>query len=265
MKTHAFVINLRRCTERRKSVLKRLSIFPGIVPEIVEAVDAAARDATELQKKVASPETLFRSCGVHAMSDGEVACALSHLECMAKIDSGCDEAVLVLEDDTLFGPDFGRAVDSARLFLESRKVPSVVLFSARTWTFGNKLAEWTGPGNAFKCAAAVGAYAYLVNQEGARALLRTALPLTGPFDHWRGHFRNGMKLYSVVPHVASFVGAGDDSSLRAGRIETWNEELQIRSKKPAIRNWFETRFSGTEISKKFLRMFLNGRFNDKMW
>ncbi len=246
-------------------MLKRLAVFPELTPEIVEAVDAQETPEVELQAHVAPKNILFRTCRELSLTNGEVACALSHLNCAKRIASGEDRIGLVLEDDALLSPDFGKAAVSAAMFLTEIQRPSAVLFSARTWVFGYALSACIDPGHLFRCSDGVGAYAYMLNQQGAHLLEETTLPLTAPFDHWAVRRSNGLVLYSVIPHQASFVGDSDDSYLRQGRLDKWNHDDALWWNRLRISRWFLRNFWPRRIDRLYRRIFLHGCFKDRTW
>ena len=104
MKVHAYIINLKRCEARRKTILEQLAAHPEIEPEIVEAIDAQAEGTEAMQKHAAPASVIFRNCLLHSLSNGEIACALSHIKCLKMIAAGKDEVGLLLEDDALLAP-----------------------------------------------------------------------------------------------------------------------------------------------------------------
>ena len=61
MKVHAYIINLKRCESRRKTILERLEAYPEIEPEIVEAIDAQAEGREARQKPAPPPSVIFRT------------------------------------------------------------------------------------------------------------------------------------------------------------------------------------------------------------
>lgn len=265
MKIHAYIINLQRCTARRQSILERLAAFPDIEPEIVEAVDARSAGPHALQKHAAAASTIFRDCLEHSLTDGEIACALSHLKCAERIVGGEDDVGLILEDDVLFAPEFGQIVSTAIEFLSEEVLPTAILFSARTWRYGKPKGRWRGPGKLFACSDGVGAYAYLVNKAGAKTLAEKSLPFSAPFDHWYIRRRSGLRLYTAVPHVASFAGNDDDSTLRAGRFEKWASAQEYRKTRSRLWWWWQRTFHRQHLVHAFHRIFANGQFEDRKW
>lgn len=264
MKVHAYIINLKRCESRRKTILERLAAFPEIEPEIVEAIDAQAEGTEAMQKHAASASVIFRDCLEHSLSNGEIACALSHIKCLKMIAAGKDEVGLLLEDDALLAPEFGKAVAAARDFLSGERHPAVILVSARTWRYGQRQKKWTGPGSIFRCTTGVGAYAYLINRAGAITMSKTLLPLKAPLDHWHLMCRFGVRLYTVVPHLASFVGDDDDSTIRAERIEKWEGDEYWKNKS-RLWWWVSHKLRKITLLQKFNRVFRCGKYEDKRW
>ncbi|MGN0844848.1 MAG: glycosyltransferase family 25 protein [Kiritimatiellia bacterium] len=265
MKVHAYIINLKRCEARRKTILERLAAFPEIEPEIVEAVDAQAEGTEAMQKHAAPASVIFRNCLEHSLSNGEIACALSHLKCLEMIAAGKDEIGLLLEDDALLAPEFGQAAAAALEVLAKETRPALILFSARTWRYGHRQNKWHGPGNLFRSTNGVGTYAYAVNRAGAKLMAKTSLPLIAPFDHWHLKCRAGLRLYTIVPHVASFVGDNDDSTIRDERIEKWKTGSEYWKKRPRIWLWMAHKFRRIALLNAFHRIFQSGKFEGKRW
>ena len=259
-----FVINLADAGERRSRILKRLSSCPALGPEIVEAVDGRLLSPEALKTNVADSRVLFRHFREHSLTPGEIGCALSHLRCLGRMVEREDPVALVLEDDVLLSDEFETAVVGASAFLEELTKPAVVLLSARTHVYGasRRLSDRLSVRRAFT---GVGAYAYLVNRSAARRILSESLPLVAPFDHWFWHSRHGVRLFSVIPHPASFSGAGDDSSLREQREEKWRSESAWRASAGRWSWLFSRLFDGQRIRWAFFKLFRNGRYCPRQW
>jgi len=260
----AFVINLADAQDRRSRIMAMLSRYEELSADVVPAVDGRHVSADAFAGLVAAPRVLFRHCREHSLTGGETACALSHLRSLRRVVERDIPHALVLEDDVLLRDGFGRIVGSAAAFLHSLSGPAVVLLSARTKVYGP--VRWRYNDGAIRSAfGGVGAYAYLVNRSGAARLLERTLPLVAPFDHWHCHVRNGIRLYSFLPHPASFMGKGDDSAIREQRTEKWRKEESWRREDGRFRWWMAQLLDGSRIRWSLLKHFRDGIETSKEW
>lgn len=233
-----FVISLFDATARREAISAQLSSL-NLKFEVVDAIDGRAGLPAELERMVDRPGTIV-SYG-RPMSDGEYACALSHLSVYERIIADDLPGAVVLEDDAIVGADFAR-------FIHDRSysyAPLIQLdhYHARTPRFG-----WTTQDaettllkrlarNAFLCSG------YTISREGAEFILARALPLRLPAD-WPCDLRS-LGPYCADPRLVDHPkGEADISSLRDER-EAHNQNrkhTQFRRFKYQTKAYWEKRW-----------------------
>lgn len=117
------------------------------------------------------------------LTQGEIACFLSHVQVWHAIAQGDDDWALVLEDDVLFAADTRAALEFAT------EAASAGLVKLESWGRTKSIVAPTRPRSArgdheiFHYFGGVGgSAAYLLSRDGARFLLSTTLTLTRPVD-----------------------------------------------------------------------------------
>ena len=250
--------------ERRRTILASLSRFTTIDPHIVAAVDGRSLEIDRKRSMTSSRTTIYLHAGRPSITDGEIGCALSHLTCIRQFASSGDRIGLFLEDDALLNESFGRVVNSISSFFSESRRPSVCLLSARSWIYGRPLLSFND-GAVYQSCGGIGAYAYLMNAEGANRMLSTALPLVAPFDAWCWHRRHGIRLYSVVPHPASFIGDGDDSSLRTDRNAALAAAQDWKMRLPVVVRKLDRLLDLQTIYRLPFKLFLRSHYCPRHW
>ncbi len=178
-----FVISLKRSTARQAYLQAQLASL-GCSFEFVEAVDWQTLSARDLQ--MYSPKKTIENYGRELVLC-EIACAMSHLNIYKKmIEEDIDEAV-ILEDDVFIKPGL---VD----FLTHRgQLPSdyFVIWlgygygTSGHWYFEKNVGSFWSQQKLISSHRLVklvaypnGAYGYLINRDGAKALLDLAYPIS---------------------------------------------------------------------------------------
>ena len=167
------VISLLRSTDRRQAITAALGDL-GIAFRFVDAIDA--RDGIDDSK--VDREGSRRRMG-RAMSDGEIACALSHARAAEVFLASPARHALILEDDAIPTPGL------ARFFREGHvgSAPMMLLYH-------HNARVYRGPGRvlfdgvrAFRLAlSCFGAVAYSVDRTSAEALLASQRPVQSAAD-----------------------------------------------------------------------------------
>lgn len=172
-----FVISLKDATARRTSISQQLCDL-GLDFEFIDAIDGRAGLPPEYERDVDRPGTEAQFG--RPMSDGEYACALSHLAVYRRILAGRLPGAIVLEDDAILGDGFAqflqeRGYDHGPLIqldhLNARVrrfgAAAIQIESCALWRLVRKALLTTG---------------YSINQAGAAFILKRALPLRSPAD-----------------------------------------------------------------------------------
>ncbi len=112
MKLEAFLIHLKRATQRRPQVERIIEACPLEIA-VVDAVDGRAMSEAD-QAKVYKFEKLFEPPYPFRIGPGEIGCFLSHRKCWQRIVDSDADAGLILEDDVEIDTDtFTKAIELA--------------------------------------------------------------------------------------------------------------------------------------------------------
>ena len=104
---NCFIINLKRCHDKRSRMIERMKKYPEINYEIYDAIDG--QNLTEEYMNENNYDTIdewldpFQN---RKMTKGEIGCSISHYSVYEKAFSMENEITLVLEDDAEFSDDF---------------------------------------------------------------------------------------------------------------------------------------------------------------
>ena len=197
-----FVINLARRPERM-AFMERQFASLGLAFERIEAVDGEALPPEERRKAVSG----FRwwcSQGYKARA-GEIGCALSHRNALAKIVEDDLPCACIMEDDVTLDVRFCAALESAEKFVSSGSDSKTVLMVPCEVAKDDKETGFVP----IPWARSTGCY--VVNKEAARTLLAVTSPLTSTIDDWRRWSENGrFALYAACPAVCSQAPYGSE-------------------------------------------------------
>ena len=208
------VINLPRAEVRREAMRKQFDAL-GIEFEIFDAIDwrdLGKEDWALVDRKSRDME------GRRPLSDGMVACHLSHRKTLAGVAAGEDELTAVFEDDVTLTPEIGGALDAlARLYASGwgfdfvflhrnrKDKPFVPLKKADADVrLGiTKFSDW-------------GAQSYIVSKKGASRFLKNCPRIVHQIDHTlHAYWENGINVFSLeTPVVFHGNEAGGHSFLQ---------------------------------------------------
>ncbi len=192
MKT--YIINLKRCPERRLYMERLLSRYSFLDIEFVEAIDGKRLSEKEKKERF-DQDKAFRLYGRY-LSDGEMGCTLSHQLCYCKIKEGKEDYALILEDDLFIkNPNIHQILENIGLDLKNAK-PEVLLLSGDYWWLHKK--EQKDNYSIVSVYDASCAQSYVINKKAA-----TLLNVNVPYfvaDDWL-LFKQKVDLKAVHPHL----------------------------------------------------------------
>ncbi len=208
------VINLPRAKERCEAMSRQFSAL-DMEFEILDAIDwrdLGEEDWTLVDRKSRDLE------GRRPLSDGMVACHLSHRKALEGVAAGDDELVAILEDDVTLAAEIGDALDAlARLYSSGWEFDFVFLHRNRKdKAFAplkrvdegirlgiTKFSDW-------------GTQGYVVSQKGANRLLRHCPRIVhGPDHTLHAYWETGLNVFSLEnPVVIDGNEAGGHSFLQ---------------------------------------------------
>lgn len=198
------VINLEGSHERRIFMEEQLARLE-LKYEFVNAVDGRNLSEKDLEKY--SIRDSLKSMG-RELSNGEIACALSHIKIWNQLIDEKIERVLVLEDDALIGKALLGVLNCIESFPEDWEYINFVT-DWKLIPFGKpihdiyRMARIKGTSNR--------STVYLINYKGAEKLLKAAFPIRMPVDNLVGRTKyTDLRIYSIHPQVASFYNFESD-------------------------------------------------------
>ena len=208
------VINLPRAEARRRAMYRQFDAL-GIEFEIFNAIDW--RDLGEEDWALVDRKSRDRE-GRRPLSDGMVACHLSHRKALEGVAAGEDELAAIFEDDVTFAPEIGGVLDAlARLYASGWEFDIVFLHRNRkdkayaplkrvndSIRLGiTKFSDW-------------GAHGYLVSKKGANRLLKRFPKIIHQIDHTlHAYWETGLNVFSLeTPVVFDGNEAGNHSFLQ---------------------------------------------------
>jgi glycosyl transferase family 25 len=194
---HAYFINLDKSIDRRKQVIPQLNQL-GYEFTRIPAVYGKQIPFTQKAKFVdrAKYRLLMRS----EIGDGTIGCYLSHIKTWQTFLRSSHSYALIFEDDVVFSPV------KLKLLIEGLKACNSDwdLVNIDVSRPGNPKVDKKLVGNNFsliKFRTRVGnTSCYLISRETAIKLLKKALPIVMPVDHYLARFwETGIKLRGIVP------------------------------------------------------------------
>lgn len=185
-----YVINLAKNIDRLRLIDSRLKNL-GVSYDRIEAVCGRELSTAE---KLRSVSRLKWWCARGVLPrDGEIGCALSHLNVYRKLVESDDPCCCVLEDDDQFEPCFKEQLTRIEKWIDGDK-PQVVLMTNYTQEDGGdewKIVSTSGDSST---------EAYVITKAAAKSLLKHNCPACMPSDGWRYWVKRGwIQLYHAFP------------------------------------------------------------------
>ncbi len=205
------VINLPRAEDRRRAMRRQFNAL-GMEFEILDAIDW--RDLNDEDWALVDRISRDRE-GRRPLSDGMIACYISHRKALGSVAAGEDELVAVFEDDVTLAPEIGGALDAlARLYASGWEFDLVFLHRNDTdkpfaplkrvdagVRLGiTKFSDW-------------GTQSYVVSKKGASRFLKNCPRIVHQIDHTlHAYWENGMDVFSLETPVVFHINEADGHS-----------------------------------------------------
>ena len=208
------VINLPRAEARREAMRKQFEAL-DMKFEIFDAIDW--RDLGEEDWALVDRASRDME-GRRPLSDGMVACHLSHRKALEGVAAGEDELATVFEDDVTLAPEIGEALDAlARLYASGWGFDFVFLHRQRL-DKPFALFKSVDPGVRLGITkfSDFGALGYVVPKKGARRFLKNCPRIVHQIDHTlHAYWETGLNVFSLeTPVVFHGNEAGEHSFLQ---------------------------------------------------
>ncbi|PBC09898.1 glycosyltransferase family 25 protein [Mesorhizobium sp. WSM3859] len=170
------VINLDRSTDRLAHVTAEFE-RAGMTFERVAAVDALARPDLASMPMGKRPVSRTR------LTDGEIACLLSHRICWSAIAAGDDAFVAIFEDDVVLSEKTGPLLADRRWIPADADIVKLETFFHRTVVGLNTVSAGHGFSARKLYDVHMGSAGYVVSKKAAGALLEATREIRFPVDH----------------------------------------------------------------------------------
>ena len=170
------VINLDRSTDRLAHVTAEFE-RAGVAFERVAAVDALALP------DLGSMPVRKRPVSQTRLTDGEIACLLSHRACWSAIAAGDDAYVAIFEDDVMLSEKTGPLLADRRWIPADADIVKLETFLHRTIVGVKQVAAGHGFSASRLYDVHMGSAGYIVSKKAAGALLEATQEICIPVDH----------------------------------------------------------------------------------
>lgn len=200
-----FIINLPKSVDRRE-YMENLCLENGLEPTIIEAVDGKTL-SQNLISTVCNQQKAKQNMGRELML-GEIGCALSHKKIYQKMVDEDIDIALVLEDDVRFEPLLNKVLSSTELFPNTWELVLLGHYAGH-----DKQKEITSPMSFWDshrineeiklgrlASYGYGTHGYLINQQGAKKLLKELEIIHRPIDHYTADDMM-VNTYAITPTV----------------------------------------------------------------
>jgi len=202
---NVLVINLKKSIDRRQYIVKHFSKIGIVNYDFLEGIDGKYLKSNYIQK-IYKPSFAVKQHG-RELSQGEIGCALSHLECYKDIVKNNLASSFIFEDDCFLNEDTVNNMNTIVEKLDSRKEAIIVLLTLadyvkqRSNCFGfSKISNKYHIKKIYKAGLAHG---YYINNHAARKMLQEFRYIHQPIDTWKMIKKIPINIFCVYPYCVS--------------------------------------------------------------
>ena len=241
MKT--YYVSLDRAQERRIHIQRHLALRQ------LDAVRIEAVDGEELTR-----EQLEVLCDMgrvdrlrHWLTNGAIACALSHKRAYEQMLQQGDRVAFIVEDDIWLPEDIGQILEAVEEEIGPDEIILLMITSSLPAAFsrvGMKQLWKGGPGLCYPMdlSQTVCAAAYCIGRSAAEGLLRVNTPVAAVADSWRWFHNNGAFASLRVLHPTRVTTMNFKSSIGyLSGLGAGAATLIDRLRPPFLHNWVARR------------------------
>lgn len=224
----AYVLHLTRATQRRDNAAALL-INCGVAGKIWPAVDGAAVDGADLRAPYR--RHLFTPAYPHELRVGELGCFASHRTIWEDMQTGPDEAALILEDDAGIDP----ALLPRALELAGRHVQQFGYIQLQTRSRIGRAAVLDRSGGctlSLPVVPGLRTTAQVVSRSAAAHLLKRSETFDRPVDTWlQSHWHTGIRPTVIYPSGILEM----EDKLHGSTIQTAKKSLREKARREVAR------------------------------
>jgi glycosyl transferase family 25 len=227
-----FIVSLERSQDRRQKIATAMEQL-ALPFRFIDAVDAGRHSLAP----VATAEEI-RSAMLRDMTAGELACALSHRKAYEKFLATDHSHVVILEDDAIPTPDFGRFIREDG----HKHYPMILFYHSGARVVRKTATTILGSFHLFRVAMSCnGAVAYSLNRTAAQALLERSTPVCRKAD-WPLDIST-LKAVAVVPPIVEHPDRSADPA------QSLLSEDRPKSTRPKIRRFLSRSYYRRKLKK----------------
>lgn len=207
MKT--YIINLEKSVDRKKHILKELSLYPSLDVLLIKAVDGYTITDDELHSVIdtESSQSHFKN----NFNRAEVGCALSHMKCYETLLESSEKYALILEDDALLSIDFELLLPFFKQNLEISD-PVIILLTPNFKYKKNHKYNIADRYYMSEVVSGFTALGYMLNKAAAQILIDRLYPIHIVADNWTYIRTLGINIFGVYPHPISWLSRDEMDS-----------------------------------------------------
>ena len=260
-----YFINLDHSLGRRHFMEEQLNRLQGMMPEgkmafiRVSAVDAEKLDEETINAHYEKNHYSFNArffpnvLSGGGMSQGEIACFLSHRKCWEQIVQSEDEYAVVLEDDVIFSEKAGKFLCGTSWIPKDADIVKLEVLTRKIVTGISPEAVVDGKEVLRLYSSSLGTAAYIISRNAAQRFLQMSEKFFVPVDHFMFStlfpYFNEFCCYQVVPAICI-----QDTELR-GKNSVYKSTIHAKKEKFA-RRMRRLMGLGTKTKRELIRAFL---------
>ena len=212
-----YLVNLDKTPDRLAFIEEQFNYLLAGVPEgsmelvRVSAVDAAELDEQTVAKYYEKDHYSFNArffpnvLSASGMTNGEIACFLSHRKCWKKIVEAQEDYAVVLEDDIIFSDTAGRFFSETAWIPKNADIIKLEVLTRKIITGIDSDTRFQGKEVLRLYSSSLGTAAYVISRKTAEKLLKMTERFFIPVDHFMFSiffpYFSEFVCYQVVPAI----------------------------------------------------------------
>jgi glycosyl transferase family 25 len=232
-----FVVNLKQDIEKKR-YMQKLSHDKSLDFRYIKAVYGKDLSDSEIEK-VYNKKVSIKNNG-RELTKGEIGCALSHISIYKKIIEDNIKNAIIFEDDITITDNFISVINSIKNLPQDWELILLGYYSQVSNELESK-SSLRKRKKIFKNIKAVrlvqiayGTHGYMINQKGAKKLLKELSLIKKPIDHYTG-VEKYVNMYAIQPRVVRLSELfKEQSSISIERSKQQNSKKNINKKREEL-------------------------------